>query len=369
MADNDGDGFSSCAGDCDDADSSNTPGGTELCDFQDNDCDGLVDEGYDLDGDGVTSCGADCNDQNASVYPGAPELCDGLDGDCDGLAATIDTPPTPSYSTTGTDRIRGSYWTATAPTTIANIEAFIDGPTGATLGWQIWSAPSDAGPWTFRAGRTGSITQPSGTSAWQASPAFDYEMTPGLTYATVVNWTTPNVTYWYGFANGGATSASFGTYGGGIIGTAGSTFSSTTNDYAVRVITAEEIDADGDGVLACGLDCDDSNATVFGGAPELCDTLDNDCDGALSPDETDADNDGFLECINDCDDTDPLLFPGQTETCDGADQDCDGNIDEDFDVDGDGFFTDTVVACLATYAGNTDCDDAVVFIYYGATVV
>lgn len=53
------------------------------------------------------------------------------------------------------------------------------------------------------------------------------------------------------------------------------------------------VDADGDGVFAsgiksdpraqlgCGLDCDDSSSTVFPGAMELCDALDNDCNGVI----------------------------------------------------------------------------------------
>ena len=37
-----------------------------------------------------------------------------------------------------------------------------------------------------------------------------------------------------------------------------------------------EIDADADSVISCA-DCDDSEATVFPGNPEICDGLDNDC--------------------------------------------------------------------------------------------
>jgi len=37
----------------------------------------------DRDGDGVTTCRGDCDDANPSVFPGAMEACDGLDEDCD----------------------------------------------------------------------------------------------------------------------------------------------------------------------------------------------------------------------------------------------------------------------------------------------
>jgi len=56
----------------------------ERCDGSDNDCDGQVDEGFDRDGDGYTTCGGDCNDQRADVFPDSPEKCDGIDNDCDG---------------------------------------------------------------------------------------------------------------------------------------------------------------------------------------------------------------------------------------------------------------------------------------------
>jgi hypothetical protein len=65
----------------------------EECNFEDDDCDGEVDEDFDRDQDGFTVCGQlgsnlDCNDDpekgGANIHPGAPELCNGVDDNCDG---------------------------------------------------------------------------------------------------------------------------------------------------------------------------------------------------------------------------------------------------------------------------------------------
>lgn len=57
----------------------------EVCDFEDNDCDGETDEGFDDDRDGVKTCEGDCNDQDERMFPGNEELCDGIDNDCNGI--------------------------------------------------------------------------------------------------------------------------------------------------------------------------------------------------------------------------------------------------------------------------------------------
>lgn len=101
--------------DCDDTNAEIFPGAAEQCNQRDDDCDGILDDGFpvktyhaDIDGDGfgsiypsVATCGGppagfvsnadDCNDDNDDIFPGAVEVCNGgQDDDCDGLADDSD---------------------------------------------------------------------------------------------------------------------------------------------------------------------------------------------------------------------------------------------------------------------------------------
>jgi Putative metal-binding motif/FG-GAP-like repeat/FG-GAP repeat len=120
-------------------------------------------------------------------------------------------------------------------------------------------------------------------------------------------------------------------------------------------------------------DCDDTDATAFPGAAEVCgDSDDDDCDGL--PDAgaeglfySDLDLDGYgdpddseLTCepqagwladSSDCAPADPNIHPGATETCNATDDDCNGVVDDGVDADGDGFVSDLCV-------GGDDCDDS-----------
>ncbi|MCB9679824.1 MAG: FG-GAP repeat protein [Alphaproteobacteria bacterium] len=71
--------------DCDDTSGLFRPGAPEDCAGPDTNCDGFI-GGGDADGDTVAACAGDCDDGDATVSPLADELCgDGLDNDCDGL--------------------------------------------------------------------------------------------------------------------------------------------------------------------------------------------------------------------------------------------------------------------------------------------
>jgi predicted GH43/DUF377 family glycosyl hydrolase len=117
-----------------------------------------------------------------------------------------------------------------------------------------------------------------------------------------------------------------------------------------------EVDHDGDGYATCEGDCDDNNIDVHPAANEECDGLDTNCDGAWGFGEVDGDADGVWLCAGDCDDFDATVYPGAPELCDGLDNDCDGLLPEDeIDADGDGF----------TGCGG-DCDDGDANLYPGA---
>ena len=99
-------------------------------------------------------------------------------------------------------------------------------------------------------------------------------------------------------------------------------------------------DDDGDGQTEDDGDCNDGDAGVYMGAFEdPTNGIDDDCDGIVDSGASDLDGDGYGDVGGDCDEYDPTTYPGATELPDGIDNDCDGIIDEGtrvYDDDGDG---------------------------------
>jgi hypothetical protein len=125
------------------------------------------------------------------------------------------------------------------------------------------------------------------------------------------------------------------------------------NDPDVGLPTAWYADADGDGfgagveVWNCnapsgtvdnGDDCDDNDAAIYPLAPEedCTDPVDYNCDGSVG--YADADGDGYAAC-EECNDAERAVNPSATEVCDEVDNDCDGEVDVNA-VDADTFYTD-----------------------------
>ena len=144
------------------------------------------------------------------------------------------------------------------------------------------------------------------------------------------------------------------------------------------------------GTLHCGDDCDDDAMTVYPGAGELCDMLDNDCDTIVDESPINAawypdlDGDqygdpngtpiascapisGYSTVATDCDDTLNTVNPGNSEACDGIDNNCNDMIDEGL-MCGSGVCT---IACgaNASCAGNNVCVCSGGYVSAGGTCV
>ncbi|MDP2315278.1 MAG: MopE-related protein [Pseudomonadota bacterium] len=424
--DPDSDGFTVAEGDCDDTDADVFPGADELCNGLDDDCDSEVDEGTytawyaDADGDGfgdpaapAQGCenpglpvdGDDCDDADITVHPGAAEVCDGVDQDCDGEidegvgntwypdadgdgygdpAAAISACDAPEgYLADGTDC--DDTQAAAFPGNLEGcdeVDNNCDGAVdeGVTTTWYVDTDGDGFGDPSLLqescdlpTGYSRVFTDCDDTVA-EVNPDAD-ELCNGIDDdcdGAVDGPDSVDASTWYTDADGD-------TYGDPDIATlacdapAGTVADATDCDDADATRSPDTvwyIDYDADtfgsvdytlsqceipaGYVAVATDCDDASAAINPDATEVCNDLDDDCDGRTDDDDVpvsgtsvwyvDADGDTYGDALiytdacdapsgygadaTDCDDTDPVVYPGAVEAWyDGVDSDCDGADD------------------------------------------
>ncbi len=365
-------GFVSDATDCNDSDANVHPGAVELCNERDDDCDEIVDEGVrntyfvDLDNDGWGGLGAtteacaqpagyasvagDCDDSAPLINPDAVELCNSQDDDCDG-------------TTDESDAIDAATLYADADADGYGNPAVTQRSCIALAGFVSHATDCDDGASQVHPGATESCN---GIDDDCDSLTDDND--PSLLLSST--------SYWYadsdrdGFGN---------------------------PSLATQSCIAPT------GYVANSSDCDDASVAVNPSALEVCNLIDDDCDGDVDDNDSsvdastgtpfyvDADRDGYGDaarsawsCVapsgyvadaTDCDDAAIAIHPGASEVCNGIDDDCDSAIDDadtsldlatrtpwypDDDSDGYGVDADMVMACDAPsgyVADGGDCDD------------
>lgn len=403
--------------DCADTNDRIYPGATEACNNVDDNCSGAADEGCDDDNDdycdaalvytvsSTCSAGGDCMDAPGfgAVYPGALELCDGLDNDCNGdvddnltsltcglgecqraAAACVDGIPqscTPGRSAPETCSNRGQdndcdgspgeledgiflgdACTVGGAAGICSVGTYAC--SGATLVCQ------GAVPSPETCGNTGVDNDCDGNPSELENNVFlgDPCAVPG--------------------GQGICATGSYACNGMALIcqpDIAPGQIEETCSDVGV------DNDCDGDSTeIADGLHsgdlcdtglpglCTDGTSScssntlicienvLIGTQIEICDGLDNDCDGAVD------NKSPSLSCgVGACRNTAPACaggedntcqpFEPEDEACDNVDNDCDGAIDEGCDDDQDGYCDasmDFSGASDACEHGGGDCDDS-----------
>jgi len=386
-----GPGLVTVSGDCDDADPSTHPGSVEECNGKDDNCNMLTDEGFqDSDGDSVADCldddldndgidnevdnclytpnpdqedsdgdgtgdkcdedsdgdddpdVSDCAPGDPSIYHGAMEQCNGKDDNCDGLIDPADSADCEVY-----------YMDVDAD------EYGVD-QVFACLCEPSYPYTADEG------GDCQDVNAAVKPDAAETCNGLD-DNCDGLTDPP----DTDGCSSYYADGDGDG------------FGNSADVQCLCTANATHKVVVAG--------------DCNDAMPTVFPGAAETCDDLDNDCDNIIDepnamgciPYYKDADKDGYgkpsaVQCRcepndvfivtngQDCNDDDPASFPGAAESCDGEDNDCDKDVDEPnalgcqkyyLDADGDGWGTpETLCLCAPSppYSANNpnDCLDS-----------
>ena len=425
--DQDGDGYTT-EEDCDDNNPLIFPDSVEQCNGVDDNCDGEVDENVlgtfyldeDIDGfgtvdspieaceapEGYATVGTDCDDLDTEIFPGAVEVCDGKDNNCDeeidnGVGSTV-------YPDADGD----GYGDADQVRTLCDVEDGYVEQAGDCddNNPQVHIAASEICD-DLDNNCNGEIDEDTGFVLYPDNDSDGF----GDQYSEPISSCSMLEGYSEDNTDCNDTDTEIYPEAAEVCDYIDNDCNSSIDDNAVdALLWYEDGDSDGYGgtatVEACeapagytsqGGDCDGFNNTIYPGAPEECDGVDNDCSGVIDDNPIDGvtwyedlDSDGFgmdnttvVACTQptnhvsqggDCDGFNNTIYPGAPEECDGVDNDCSGVIDDNpidgvtwyIDADGDGFGDPmiTMNACEDAFPfgyilDSLDCDDTLASVY------
>jgi hypothetical protein len=419
---------STSPGDCNDSNNAIYPGRPEVCNNVDDNCNGTLDEGvggrtwyYDADGDtwgtdsNIFQCTAsglyratrngDCNDANGAVYPGRGEVCNGIDDNCAGgidegvrtrfyYDADGDTWGTASYSdlcsasglyraTRSVDCNDGNAAIYPGRVEVCNnVDDDCDGSIDEGFTHRYYYLDNDRDNW----GTTANIYECMPYGNYTATSSGDCNDSNGAVYpgrGEVCNGIDDNCA---GGIDEGVTTRYYYDADNDTWGTTSSTLACSPSGLYRATRSG---------------DCNDGNANAYPGRTEVCDSVDNDCDGAIDEglltryyNDSDGDTWGTTAYQDlcgvsgtyrstrsgDCNDSNGAVYPGRTEVCNGIDDNCVGGIDEGVliryynDSDGDTWGTTAyrdLCGVSGTYRSTRsgDCNDGNAAVYPGRTEV